>query len=97
MKIELDLKRHCIETELNRRHNAAISRYFKADSEKPGIDAQIVLLEQALRAFDFQQLRSRWPELSGGSGTRVYLARDDAGNPTLCFENRSILPPAILI
>ena len=47
MKIELDLKRHCIETELNRRHNAAISRYFKADSERPGIEAQIVLLEQA--------------------------------------------------
>jgi hypothetical protein len=97
MKIELDLKRHCIETELNRLHNAAISRYFKADSERPGIEAQIVLLEQALRGFDFQQLRSRWRDLSGDTGTRVYLARDDAGTPTLCFGNRSILPPATLV
>ncbi len=97
MKIELDLKRHCIETELKRRNNAAISRYFKADSERPAIEKQIVLLEQALRTFDFQQLRRRWPEFSGGSETAVFLTRNGVGEPTLCFKKASILPPAILV
>ena len=97
MKVELDLNRHCIETELKRRNNLAISRYFKADSGKKDLEAEIALLEQTLRAFDFQLLRSRWPALSGGSGHRVILVRDAAGEPSLRFENTVIIPPANLI
>ncbi len=59
MKIVLDLKRHCIETEMKRCTNAAISRYFKADSEKTDLEYEIALLQLAHRAFDFLQLRSR--------------------------------------
>ncbi|MBC2712022.1 MAG: hypothetical protein HGJ94_13870, partial [Desulfosarcina sp.] len=87
MNIELDLKRHCIETEMKRRYNAAISRYFKADSDKTDLEKELALLQQALQAFDFQQLRSRWPVLSGGSGCRVFLTLDAAGQPNLSFEN----------
>ena len=94
MKILLDLKRHCIETELKRCTNAAISRYFKADSEKTVLEYEIALLQQACRAFDFLQLRSRWSNLSGGSGIRVFLTRDAAGQPQLRFESICITPPA---
>lgn len=94
MKIVLDLKRHCIETEMKRCTNAAISRYFKADSEKIDLEYEIALLQQAYRAFDFLQLRSRWPALSGGSGIRVFLTRDAAGQPNLRFESICITPPA---
>lgn len=94
MKIELDLRRHCIETELKRRTNLAISRYFKADSGKKNLEAEIALLEKTLRMFDFQRLRSQWPLLSGGSGHRVYLVRDAVGVPMLSFENTIVTPPA---
>ncbi len=97
MKIELDLERHCIETGLKRRNDSAIFRYFKADAEKNDLEAEMALLEQALRAFDFQLLRSRWPALSGGSGHRVILIRDADGEPRLIFENTVIIPPANLI
>ncbi|BBO70723.1 hypothetical protein DSCA_46530 [Desulfosarcina alkanivorans] len=96
MNIELDLTRHCIETALKRRSNAAMSRYFKAKAGKINLEKELELLEQALLAFDFQQLRSRWPVLSGGSDARVVLARDGAGQPGLIFENTVITPPATL-
>jgi hypothetical protein len=94
MKVQLDLKRHCIETEMKRRTNAAISSYFKAGSEKIDLEKEITLLQQALGAFDFLELRSRWPALSGGSGTRVSLALDATGQPNLRFESTCITPPA---
>lgn len=94
MKIELDLSRHCIETELKRRNNLAISRYFKADSGKENLETEIALIEKTLRTFDFQRLRSRWPLLCGGRGYRVLLVRNAAGVPTLSFENTIVTPPA---
>ena len=93
MKIVLDLKRHCIETEMKRCMNTAISRYFKADSEKIDLEYEIALLQQAYQVFDFLQLRSRWPALSGGSEIRVFLTRDAAGLPNLRFESICIPRP----
>jgi len=94
MKIQLDLTNHCIQTEVKRRHEAAISRYFKSGGSKEAIEAELVLLEKALAAFDFALLRSRWPELSGGDDRPVFLAWDDSGRPCLRFDDRSIHPPA---
>ncbi len=94
MKVELDLKRHCIETEMKRRTNAAISLYFKVDSEKTQLEDEIALIQQALQVFDFLKLRNRWPALSGGSGARVFLTLDAAGQPNLSFENICVTPPA---
>lgn len=96
MNVELDLKHHCIETALKRRHNSAISLYFKTDGGKNDLEDEIALLAQALRVFDFQLLRSRWPELSGGSGHRIILARDAAGEPGIRFDDTVIIPPANL-
>lgn len=94
MRIRLDLATHCIETEMKRRHEAAMSRYFKATEKKDAIEAELILLETALAAFDFGRLRSRWPMLAGGDDRPVVLTRDDADRPCLQFAERAVEPPA---
>jgi len=94
MKIQLDLTNHCIQTEVKRRHEAAISSYFKGGKNTEAIEAELVLLEKALAAFDFAGLRSGWPVLSGGDDRPVFLVSDDSGVPCLRFDDRSIRPPA---
>jgi hypothetical protein len=94
MKIQLDLTIHCIQTEVKRRHEAAISRYFKSGKDRESIEAELVLLEKAISSFDFASLRSRWPELAGGDARLVFLFSDDSGLPCLRFDDRSIRPPA---
>ncbi|WP_319521874.1 hypothetical protein [uncultured Desulfosarcina sp.] len=94
MKIQLDLTNHCIQTEVKRRHEAAISRYFKGGGDTEAIEAELVLLEKALTAFDFARLRSRWPVLAGGGDRPVFLVCDGSDRPCLQFDDRSICPPA---
>jgi hypothetical protein len=91
MKIYLDLEKHCIETEIKRRHEAAMSHYFKQRGDKQAIESELVLLEEALAAFDFPFLRGRWPVLSGGHESNVFLTYDASGKPCLQFENHSIV------
>jgi hypothetical protein len=94
MKIRLDLANHCIETEIKRRHEAAMSQYFKGGKDKDAVEAELVLLEKALKAFDFDRLRGRWAILSGGDNRPVFLVGDDNDLPCLQFDDRSIVPPA---
>jgi hypothetical protein len=94
MRIRLDLEKHCIETEVKRRHEAAISRYFKERKNKDAIEAELVLLEKALAAFDFDRLRGRWSILSGGDIRPVFLTWDDEDLPCLLFDDQSVVPPA---
>lgn len=94
MTIHLDLAHHCIETAIKRRHNAAISRYFKSRDHKSDLEDEIELLGQALKAFDFNCLRSQWCPLSGHSDVMVTLTHGPAGQPMLAVEDISIVPPA---
>ncbi|BBO75813.1 hypothetical protein DSCW_32300 [Desulfosarcina widdelii] len=94
MKIQLDLTNHCIQTEVKRRHEAAISRYFKGRKDREAIEAELVLLEKALSSFDFARLRSRWPVLAGGDDRPVFLVDGDSGLPCLRFDDQAIRPPA---
>jgi hypothetical protein len=96
MIIPLDLTRYCIETAIKRRRNAAISRYFKSHSPTSDLENEIALLGQALRRFDFNLLRSDWKILSGHNDAIVTLGPGPTGQPTLEFDNVSIVPPARL-
>jgi len=94
MTISLDLTHHCIETAIKRRHNACISRYFKSSGHESELENEIELLGQALKTFDFNSLRSHYRPLAGHSEVIVTLTHGPAGQPTLVFEDYSIVPPA---
>jgi len=77
MEIQLDLSRHCIETELKRRHNRAVSDYFKAGPrEKLLVEPIIDMVRSALETLDFARLRDRYRALGGGTHCKIVLSRD---------------------
>ena len=94
MILDFNLQRHCIETAMKRRCNAAISTYFGPAADKDALESEIALLQKALRDFDFRQLRSRWPVLAGGSRCRAVLQLDAAGKLELIVDEIRIVPPA---
>lgn len=95
MKIQLDLTHHCIETEIRRLHEAAMSRYFKKGTDdKKAVEKELVLLEKALTAFDFPRLRSGWSVLAGGDDLPVLLGWEDRRRPCLEVDDHRIVPPA---
>ncbi len=79
MKIQLDLSRHCIETELRRLHDLSISRYFKTKGMDAELEKRIENIGHALEKLDFPSLRSRFPDLAGGSSASVFLSIDGNG------------------
>jgi hypothetical protein len=83
MKIELDLSRHCIETEIRRRRNRAISDYFKADGENSRLETEIGIFDVAMQELDFPALRTRHPALGGGRDDHVELQLEPTGSLTI--------------
>ena len=74
--IKLNLFRHCVETEIKRLYNMALSEYFKADAslDQKDLESRIDLLHHGLETLDFGGLRNRFPELRGGSDADVDIA-----------------------
>ena len=75
--------------------HSAIARYFKSRGHQSDLEDEIDLLDQALRTFDFNRLRSQWPALAGHGEVIVTLTHGVANRPTLAFGNIFIVPPAI--
>jgi hypothetical protein len=82
-EIHLDLRRHCVETEIKKLYRLALGAYFKPGADTPGIEARIGLLKLALERFNFPALRSRHSDLCGGSSQPVVLFQDSGGAPRL--------------
>ena len=82
-EIHLDVRRHCVETEIKNLYNLALGAYFKSDADKPELEARIGLLKLALEGFDFPGLRGRHPDLCGGSSQPVMLFEEPEGEPQL--------------
>ena len=94
MDVQLDLSTHCIETELNRRYNRAISEYFKAGSEEQKrLEPIIDMFRLALETLDFAKLRARYPALSGG--TRRNIRISCKGKHVLITIDNTTLDPTI--
>jgi hypothetical protein len=79
MELPLDLKTHCIETEIKRLHEQAVRQYFKPDADKAVLEETIDFAQKALERIDFRRLRSRYPALSGHTDARVVLVMDTQG------------------
>lgn len=79
LKIQLDLSRHCIETEIKRLYNRSVVHYFNSRNNKQKLEIRIDVLKNALEQLDFSFLRSHYPILSGGIEKDVFLAVDPDG------------------
>jgi len=73
MKIRLDLYKPCIETEIERKYNQAISAYFKTGKDRYHLESLTGLIKQTLKMFDFKGLRSQYQPLGGNTNVEVFL------------------------
>ena len=72
--IQLNLSKHCIETELKRLYNQAFNSLIHAAEPDPGLERRFQNLVTVLETLDFQKLRGKHPELAGfKAGTTVKL------------------------
>ena len=92
MNMKISTKRHCIETEIRRQYNRAISAYFKAggEDEKKDLENRIALLQHALETFDFNSLRNGHADLRGDSDADVRLAADESGQLHITINGEEI-------
>jgi len=76
MDIFLNLKHHCVQTEIKRQYNQLISCYFKLKKTEDitRSEAAIHVLKTALESLDFGALRAEYSELRGGGEDEVFLA-----------------------
>ncbi|MEZ4529026.1 MAG: hypothetical protein R2941_24200 [Desulfobacterales bacterium] len=80
LTIELNLRRHCIETAVKRLHNRLLSEYFRSKGSDSESEEKLELLQKALNRFDFASLRTVHKELAGNSEARIVLT-DNPGSP----------------
>ncbi|MEE4609268.1 MAG: hypothetical protein V2L15_10305 [Desulfobacteraceae bacterium] len=91
-RIDLCLSRHCIQTAARRCYEKTLSQCLRAKSESGDLERRVDLLRQALETLDFGLLRSRWPELAGGSPVHVALSREK-GRIRVHLDARSFPAP----
>ncbi len=77
MEIGLDLRRHCIKTEVKRQYNKMLSQYFK--SGEKDLEGKIEFLKDLLQNVDWAGLRSRFSPLAGNSDAEVKISRKEDG------------------
>ena len=74
--IEIELKKHCIETEAKRTYERLLNRYFDkslSDHDRAILQEQIEGIKFFLEHADFRRLRSQYPELDGKHTIRLTL------------------------
>ena len=92
MKIILDLSKHCIETEIKKFYNRSVSKYFKPNADKAGLEREIEILREALETFDFKRLRNAYPKLAGHHNDYAVLAVNDQNKIILLLNGKTIEP-----
>jgi diadenosine tetraphosphate (Ap4A) HIT family hydrolase len=87
MRLLLDLKKHCVQTEIRRQYEKDMAAYFRADAvQRKQLERRLILLEAALKTLDFARLRSENPVLAGGSSAVVFLKQEKSG-PAVIVSN----------
>ena len=91
MGIALNLKNHCVQTEIKRQYNQLISNYFKLKTAEDitRSEAAIRLLQTALERLDFGWLRAAYPELRGGED-EIFLTAGTDDSLILTINGRRI-------
>lgn len=91
MEIQLDLSRHCIETELKRLYDLSLSRYFKTKGMSKEMEEKVEQIGHAMETLDFPSLRSRFPDLAGGSPKSISLSTDKHGKIRIHIDAKQIV------
>ncbi|MGD2149641.1 MAG: hypothetical protein PVJ06_09120 [Desulfobacterales bacterium] len=92
MKLELNLRKHCIETELKRLYNRSLSEYFKPGRNRERLEKIINGLKTVLENSNFSNLRSTYPELSGKSEANIVLTTDRHHHVVILINDIEINP-----
>ncbi len=92
MKIKLNLKKHCVETELKRLYNRSLSQYFKPGSNQEQIEKIIDVIKTVLENSNISNLRSKYPELSGNSEADIVLTTDRQDKIVILINGLEINP-----
>ncbi len=90
LSIRLNLKHHCVETEIKRVYNRALSACLKNKSNDSELENRLEILQTALEEFDFPYLRSIYPDLAGNSSADIFLAASPGKFPVMTIEGRVI-------
>ena len=92
MKIKLNLKKHCVETELKRLYNRSLSQYFKPGCNQKQIEKIIDVIKTVLENSNLSNLRSKYPELSGNSEAVIVLTTDRQDHVVILINGVEINP-----
>ena len=88
--IRLNLSKHCVETEIKRQYNRALSKYFKSGGRRQDLEGRIKILQLALETLDFNTLRSTYPPLAGHSRETVLLAGTGKADLSLSIDDTAV-------
>ena len=92
MKIKLNLKKHCVETELKRLYNRSLSQYFKPGCNQKQNEKIIDVIKTVLENSNISNLRSKHPELSGNSEADIVLITDRKDQVVILINGLEINP-----
>ena len=92
MNIKLNLKKHCVETELKRLYNQSLSQYFKPGSNQKQIEKIIDAIKSVLENSNISKLRSKYPELSGNSEADIVMTADRPDQVVIIINGLEIDP-----
>lgn len=87
--VDLDIRNHCIATEIKKRYNQLLSNFLKSRPGHEPPEEEIELLKKALETLDFPGLRFLYPDLAGDSDSHVTLGMDD-NRLFLCINEKSV-------
>lgn len=93
MELKIKLPNHCIQTEIKRRYNDDINRYFKQKEANWELENEIECLRILLENIDFALLRRQYVELEGGTESEIKVAcRDEETKVSLeiCIDNKIV-------
>ena len=90
LEVDLDLRKHCIETATKRSYNRLLSEYFRSKEGDSESEKKLALLQKALSRFDFSSLRAVHKELAGKSGARIVLTDNGGKPPGIIIDGRPI-------
>jgi len=92
IRVELNLRKHCVETELKRLYNRGLSEYFKPGSNQEQLEKIIDVLKTVLENSNFSNLRITYPELAGKSEANIALTADRQDHVVILINGIKINP-----